>query len=181
MKVNVANLKLEAQILEKLISDYENNYQNIYTIFNELTNYWIDGNSKVFFDDIAENKNKIIANYQELISIYNIYKFIIENYETFGEKLEFNLDYKDKVLDKFDYCLNILERINNKINQIDVSFCQSKENFYNAEQILKESNLISKNIKYKIKNSMEIIEEIEKKVYRKIDNIDINILKEDDL
>ena len=178
MRVNVANLKLETQILNGLISDYEKNYQNIYNVFNDLTNYWSDGNSKIFLNNINEKK-KIRETYHELISVYNVYKYIIENYEVLGDNIEFNLDYKNNVLDNFNNCLNALEKINTKINNVDISFCQSKENFYNAKQLIKESNGNSKNIKDKIKNSIAIIEEIERKVRKKADNIDIKFLKEE--
>lgn len=182
MKVNVSNIKLEVNKLNKLIDEYEHNYLNLYNEVGKVSSYWQDGNSINFFNEVDKYKLMVKTNLDEVKELYNVYQYLIEKYTEFGEKISFDIEKQSSTLRAFDSYMNQINNIINSYKKLDLSFCSYYERETLMQQMsdLKKYNNLLFQIKENFNNTLEKIKEIEKTVNSKISKLSIEFITEND-
>ena len=98
MLINVKELSIIKDKLYKNLEEYNHSFFNYYNVLNCLQAYWKDGNSFPFFDAIEKTKKDGKANYQVFKKIIRLYGIIIDGYGKIGNKVEYDNQYYDKVI-----------------------------------------------------------------------------------
>lgn len=180
--INISNVQKEVIQLNNLIEDYELNFLNLYNEVNKTSNYWKDAHAKAFYKDLDIQKIKVSNTIDELKKVKDIYKYVQEKYETLGQKIDFNLNYKTKVLNNLNDYIDQIKIIINNYEALDLSFCPYEAR-YIRNQLQKLRNHKNNLIKYKskVEKKFNYIEEIEKNIKTQISKIQIEILQENDI
>lgn len=180
--INISNVQKEVIQLNNLIEDYELTFLNLYNEVNKISNYWKDEHAKAFYKDLDHRKIKVANTIDELKKIKNIYKYIQEKYELLGKKIEFNLNYKNKILNKLINYIDKVKDIINNYESLDLSFCPYESKYIRNElsRLRQHKNEL---IKYKsnVEKKFNYIEETEKNIKIQISKIQIEILQESDI
>lgn len=182
MEIQVSRIKEELNELNKLIENYQLNYLNLYNIVNDMSHYWQDHYSNLFFKDIEVRKLEIDNTVSEINNIKNLYNYLIYKYENIGNNIKFNLSNKESIYNKIDNCLNQYQSIINSYNSLDLSFCGSEVNSIGSQisRITNAKNILS-NYKEELRNIINYIEETEREITRKISEINIEDIKEQEI
>lgn len=182
MIINIQSLEKNSSKLIKSIDDFSNNISNIYNELNWVSGYWNDYHARLFFTSVESERIKINKTYDELVLLKEVYKYIISQYKSIGNKLKVNLETKDDILNKFNLFNDKVNEIISLYNDLDLSFCSdvaSKINSQKSKLLKIKENIIS--AKTKIKSTLEKIEEIEKNINFKLSKIDIEVIKRVDI
>lgn len=182
MNVKVSDLKIEVEKLNSLIEEYENNYLNLYNEFLFSSFFWHDKNASFFYDDIRIDKLKIKQAIEEINSVKDLYMYIAEQYEYIGNKIEYNLKFKDDIIYEFNKYITHVNNIIEIYNNLDISFCpEISQNIINQKNrfIEQKKNIII--MKEKVKNTFNNIENIEKKIKLEISKLDITFIQEKEI
>lgn len=184
MEINVANIEKECSTLKKNIDSF---YDNVLTIYNELNwvrGYWDDYHARLFFTSVNSEKTKVVNTYNELESICNIYRSIVERYKSIGNKIHVNLEEKDNVLAKFNNFYDKISEIISSYNNLNLGFCAGTSianRLYRQKQDLLKIKASLNVYKEKVKSTFEKIEEIERDINYKITNTSIEEIEEADI
>ena len=181
--VDVDNLRFLLDQLEILISDYQNNYINLYNEIQDSEMFWQDAHSNVFFRKKTIEKSRIDITYDELESTKDIYKNIINMYGNIGDYIEFDLVNRQHLLAKFNTYINKLNRIYNLYCDLDYSFANPsiQSSIEVQKEIVRESLDDATVLREKIKTLMEEISENERKIKRMISKLNIKVLPQPSL
>lgn len=179
MNINVKNIEAELQCLNNLIEDYEDIYLNLYNEISSVSFFWQDKNEVRFIDNINADKQKIRTTIEELISISEIYSYLVTSYQKIGNSIRCNLSAKNGVISRLDTYILKLDNIILVYSSLDLSFCTSI-----AQQINNQKNILIHQLKkaQKIKQSLQQkfneIEKIEKVINLKISKIKLEIIQD---
>ena len=183
MKIETGKLYSSYINILSLVKKYEDNINNLQFCYNDISNYWKDGKSEIFFDKINVNKNKIQKNILDLNELLNIYKDIYIKYNDIGNNIEYNLSNENIIYNKIDKCISIINKLNQKYFSISNS-----SNFtvvsYDINDNLELLDTIKNdllNLKDKISNMSFKLKNIEKEIKTRISKIKINYIKEDSM
>lgn len=180
--IKIANIKNEAIKLNALIEEYESNILNLYNEVNKSEDYWKDGNATLFYKEVKLNKIKVDNTIDELKEMKKIYKYMYVKYGDLGNKVEFDLNYKSKVMNELNEYILSVSSIINEYESLDLSFCPYEAKYIKNE--LAEFKELKNNLidyKEELKNKYEYIDEIEKKIKNRISKIDIATIQEIDI
>ncbi len=182
MDINIANLKLELSNLNNLLEEYELNNLNLYNILNSSSLYWVDNNAINFFNSVNQEKVKINLFYTELKSLREIYAYIVNEYQSLGNKIRFDLTKQDDIISYFNKYLNSLNIIINKYDSLDLSFCgrEAKILLSQREKLFKMKETTN-DLKSDVIKIFNKINEIEKEVNLRISRIKLEVLDETDI
>ena len=182
MEIKVSRLKEELNNLNNLIEDYELNYLNLYNVVNDMAYYWKDdGYGDRFFKDVETKKIDVGNTIDEIKNVKNIYKYLVSKYESIGNKIEFNLNYKTNVITYLDTCIEQCKNIINSYNSLDLSFCGEAGSIRNEMNLVRENKEKLENYKKELKKILDYIEETEKTITTKISNINIEAIEIQDV
>lgn len=183
MRVDVSNIKTELVKLNKLIETYEDNYLNLYNELNKASTYWQDVHSINFFDDVDSYKLKLEINVEELNSLCDIYKYLVDQYQKIGDRINFDLDKKNSVVRTIDTYIQEINSIVSSYRSLNLSFCTH----YERETLMREMRRLQnyKNIlsetKSEVIKKFETIQSIENRVKSKLSELSIEIIKENNV
>jgi len=179
MEINVSNLKTEVSNFNKLVEEYEKIYLNLYNELSSVSFFWKDNHANLFFEHISFEKLKISKSFEELITLKNQYQYIIEKYQTIGNRIIFDLNNRNDIINKFDTYISGIDRIVQSYESLDLSFCREFVSSINHQKttLIKEKSQVGE-LKNKVIEMLNKIEEIEKEIKLKISSINIEILKE---
>lgn len=182
MKVNVSKLKNEIVSFQDLLKEYEENYLNFYQELSSVSFFWQDSHADNFFKNVNLEKIKVQVFHEELMSIYGLYKFLIDRYQSFGEIIEFDLNMMNTVFSKFNLSIEKMNDIIHSYQGLDLSFCDDiagmVKNEYN--EILNNKKQLE-SIFENVKEYFYEIEEIEKEVKLRIARITVELLQESEI
>ena len=182
MEIQVLRIKEEVNELNNLIESYQLNYLNLYNIVNDMSHYWQDHYSCLFFKDIELRKIEIDNTITEITNLKNLYNYLVYKYENIGNNIKFNLSNKESVYSKIDNCLNQYQNIINSYNSLDLSFCGSEVSSISSQiSTLTNAKNILSNYREELRNIINYIEEIEREITRKISGINIEDIKEQEI
>ena len=179
LKINVNNLKIEIEKINKLLDEYENIFLNLYNELSSSSLFWNDKESKLFFENINIEKIKINNMLVELHEISNVYKSIIRKYEQIGNNIEIIFQSKEIILSKINKYLDKLYTIIEKYHELDLEFCPKEAYIiYNQlDELIKIGNDII-SLKKKIQDKYNDVLEFERKIKLDISSIKIEYIKE---
>ena len=85
MQVNVSNLKVNLDKLDKTINDYQLTYLNLYNEINNSKQYGNSYKFRLFYN--ACDKERIYTSdfYNEINELKKIYQFIYQSYNSIGK------------------------------------------------------------------------------------------------
>lgn len=179
INVNSSEIEKELMYLNKLITEYEDNYLSLFRELNSSSLFWKDGKSELFFDTIPKEKIKNDNYYQEIKNVQNIYTYILEQYKKIGNKINIDLNYQEAILKRFDKIILELENIKSLYEHLDTSFCiEEKGIILNELKDITQIIEIIKDEKNRIKNLLEKIESIEMEISTQINKIKITYIKD---
>lgn len=181
MEIKVSRIKEELSELNTLIEDYELSYLNLYNIVNDMTNYWQDGYSERFFKDVEIKKINVSNTIEEIKNIKDVYKYLVSKYESIGNTIKFDLNYKNSVITYLDTCIEQCKNIISSYGSLDISFCGEAGSIRNEISLVKVNKERLENYKEKLKKIINYIEESEKEIASKISSISIEIIEVQDI
>ena len=173
LEINSVNLKNDIDVLNKLISEYEEIQLNLFNELKDSCINWQDGNSiefenKIYLEKVeADNVLRILNEKKEVLN------FIYDKYSDLGKKIKCDLNNRSTLLNFVETCQNQTNSIINEFYKIDNSF------YYREQQkISKQRNKIIKvktellEIKNSITKMFDKIDAIEKEVKEKIKELE---------
>jgi len=177
-EVNVVNLKTLVSNFNKLIETYQKNYLNLYNELKNSSIFWTDTHALRFYDAKDMEKHRMDVSYEELSRIKDIYKYIVNKYESIGNYIAFNLDNRDALLSKINNYIYSLNGILNSYNSLDYSFANSSVIYSINNQKINIKNMINNlySIRNNIKTILNSIEETENKILSMINKVDIDVM-----
>ncbi|HIR49084.1 MAG TPA: hypothetical protein IAB35_03810 [Candidatus Faecimonas gallistercoris] len=182
MKVITSTLKEEVLSLNQLIKEYEKVYLNLYNEFFATSFSWQDSYQKNFTSEIEKEKKQVEKMINELTSIKDIYNYIIEKYETIGQKIIINVNTSKTILKQIDGYIEKLDSIIQSYNNLDTSFCKSEKEIIEKERnTLEYTKKKMLKIKTNIKSKIDNIERIERELKNKLSKINIELVKDNNL
>lgn len=182
MQIKVNHLKTYLDMISKKLKNYEEDCRNFYNELNNISSYWQDNHAERFFDNVLIEKNKIDTMQNEILSIKDVYKYMVESYEKIGNKLEFNLDLKEDTLYHIDTYIAKLENIIFSYNRLNLSFCSKEKQILenHKQELIREVEYVQK-VKENLKKIFGQIEEIEKNIQYKLSKLNLEVIKETDI
>ena len=182
MIIDVNNIKDEIVKLNDLLDKYEDNYLNLYNEINNASSYWNDLISVKFFDSCKIEKIETKTTLEEIKSIIDIYNYILEKYQEIGKKIKFEIKNRDIVINGFNNYIIKVDDLIREYNSINFNCNIKISNMLNDQLYkLKNNRKILNNIKDKVKDIFDNIEEIEKEINLRLSKINIDIIKEIDI
>ena len=182
MIIDVNNIKDEIVKLNDLLDKYKDNYLNLYNEINNASSYWNDLISVKFFDSCKIEKIETKTTLEEIKSIIDIYNYILEKYQEIGKKIKFEIKNRDIVINGFNNYIIKVDDLIREYNSINFNCNIKISNMLNDQLYkLKNNRKILNNIKDKVKDIFDNIEEIEKEINLRLSKINIDIIKEIDI
>lgn len=182
MQINITNMKLKLITLTNKLNDYQDDLLNLYNELNNASSYWQDPHAIKFFNNVKKEQLQANNLTNELTSLQEIYTYLVDKYETIGNKIQFELDQKNACFAKIDNFLTKITQIINAYNHLDTSFCPEEAKYIQNEQrkLLKVAENL-KTIRKDLKIIFNEIEETEKNIQAKLSKINLEIVKETDI
>lgn len=183
MEIKVSDIKQEIDSLSGLIEDYELTYLNLYNVVNNMSFSWEDHYADLFFTDVEKEKIKVANTVDEIKKIKDIYIYLVNKYNTLGNKIIFELKNKDYVLKKIDSCLSQFDSIIKSYQGLDLNEISGgiRNSIANELSKIKENKKRLEKYKTEVKNIITYIEETERNINLKISSIKIEIIKEQNI
>ena len=181
MEKNIKSLKSETNNLKYLFEKYQVAHLNYYNTLLQLNNYWKDNDSEKYLTNSKYEKNKSIQTINYIKELIDIYDFIIIEYEQSIKNAKINYDKKDAVLEKIDIINKLLDEFKKNINNIELIGIDKKDiDFIDIEKtkIINTINLET-NLTNKIKNDFDTIDNIDRKVNRKISSLNFTLINKE--
>ena len=181
MIINVKELSVIKDKLYKNLEEYNHSFFNYYNVLNCLQTYWKDGNSFPFFDAIEKTKRDGKVNYQILKKIIRLYGIIIDGYGKIGNKVEYDSQYYDKVINSILKIDNQLDSAISKYSSLNLNYLDlglRNSIYYEVQRCRKlKSHLVD--IKQKNKDIRQQIDEIEDKIGGELSKFQLNYISDE--
>ena len=87
MIIYTKKLKETISDYKTVISDYEELYNNFYYESKSINQYWNSPTANYFFSLIDEEKKESEKFYRELLSLKDIFEYLIDSYKDYEEKI----------------------------------------------------------------------------------------------
>jgi len=179
MRILVDNIQSEKNTLEKELESYENNNLNLHNELLQIMDYWQDPFSVSLKKELQKYKleeNEINKSLKEML---NIYDFVIKQFSQIGNKIEYNLDNRDLINQKFDNCKEKIKKIISLYNSLNIDATDSLCFLIEKEKIVFNSMLKQTNeIQNSFKDKLNEIKELEDKINSKTNKINIKKIKQ---
>lgn len=180
MLVDVAGIRKEIQELNILLDEYENIYLNLYNEMLYASSFWVDSKAELFFKDAKIDKLKIMKTLEELKSAKSIYEYIVNTYGELGEKVAFNLNARNIIIDDFNYYIGRLNTVINIYISLDFHLIPNYSYvFYRDKKKMISNRDLMATLRDRIIHSFDKIKEIEDTVNGKISKFQIEFMSRD--
>lgn len=179
MQVNVSGMKAELAAFKRFLKDYEDDCRNLYHTLNYTNTYWQDPHAMKFFDSVKLEEIKVDTMQNEFQALKEVYTYFVEKYETFGNKVFFDLENRESCLAKIDSYILKMRNVIATYAGIDTSFCPKEASLLRKEKQKLENDVkVLEQYRVDLKEKLIEIEEIEKNIQLKLSKIDIEVIKE---
>ena len=121
MIIDLKELNVIKDKLSKSLDNYNRVFLNYYNELMGLSDYWKDGNSFPFFSACEEAKKNGKKNYHFFKRLVQLFNNICISYHDVGEKIEYDFDYYDKMIDSVDKVSNKLSMVIQKYSSLNYS------------------------------------------------------------
>lgn len=182
MEINVLELYNEITNLSFLLEEHEKNTINLYRNYSYALDNWKDEKSFKFLSNLEREKAKEENVYNQIKDLKEIYKYIYNSYSKIGNKIYFNEDKKESLVDCLNECLDEIDNIINAYNSVNLEL-------YSREYVILENELIKVNeLKVQMKelvdsinNVLNNIINVEDTVNDRLSKIKFEIIQESDI
>ncbi len=182
MQVQVSNLKDRLSLLLHSLETYEKDVRDLYHELNQVESIWHDSHSEKFLEDAKTDRLNMENMQEELKEIVKVYDYFVKRYEEIGNKITFDLNLKNRTLQKVDSVLLIIQKTIRLYQNLDFSFCLEERGYLEDEKyILMDDFNELKSIKEAFRDKINTIEDIEQNIKMKLSKIQIQYIKEKDL
>lgn len=181
IEVNIDELRFQIDRLNQLLENYEMTILNLYNQENSTLTFWRDRKSLELSNNSVHEKAKVKNMLTELSSLKEVYKYIVEKYQQIGNKIQFNLNNQNQIVNIFNRCIDKENVIINLYSNINVRYCYYELRILNNEKqrmIAHRNKLIE--VKNNIVSQMNNIQRSEREIRDKISAINIEILLDND-
>ncbi len=180
MEIKLEKLEVENDKLKQLLNEYENDYLNIYNELELNSSIWEGEEANEFNNKVETDKTKVKNTYEELKKLDDVYNCLINEYQSIGQNIFFDMDKKDELNAFFEKTLASIVSVIDYYDIIDTSFCPAEASIINQQK--SEIKQIEKDIfkiKQDTKSTFEKIDKIERTIDSRLSSIDIEYIKED--
>ena len=123
VKIDVISLNDNIRLLEKEITNLEDNELNLFSKIMALKNIWNDGYSTSFYEKVEEEKRTFDLIIQDLNTFKNIYNYVYNISNKFGKKIQVDFNYLSNVTSHYNSCKQYFSTINSLYNSLDLREC----------------------------------------------------------
>lgn len=181
ISVDIEQLNKISNKINSHIDSYEETLMNLFNKLKDATNDWYDSKS-VAFDEAMITENNDSQNFLGEIKLRKeIISFIIDKYNNLGKKIKCDLDNKEKLINKVDYCISECTSIINEFNKIDNSFYYPE--YYiilNQKAKVVDARAKLRSLREKLTGKFQKIADYEEDIDSKIDELEPFIITEFD-
>ena len=180
MEIKLEKLEVENNKLKQLLNEYESNYLNIYNELESTSFIWQGEESNDFNHKVETDKIKLKNTYEELKQLDSVYNYLINDYQSIGQDIFFDMDKISGLNDYFDKTLTSIVSVIDYYDILDTSFCPAE-----ASIIDRQKNEIGQaekdlfKVKQDTKSTFDKIDKIERTVNSKLSGVDVEFIKED--
>lgn len=169
VEINIKEIGNIISVLDDNLKNYNDNNIELMNTIKSTKDYW-KGNEYSKYIELLNDKNYNMSKKMDIVrKKCNLYKFIYNEYKDYGNKIEIEVDSKEKMLNKINNCINLGKELEKKFNILINSETDEQE----KEKLNKKlSILIDINRKYN-----EIYKDV-KKIYEKVKNNELRISSE---
>lgn len=182
MEIDVNKINNCVENFKSVIKSYDDNVLELQNKNTRASSCWLDNNATLFFENVErENRyvNKIVDNLKQISAVY---AFVIHSYSHYGDKIKINLNSLSSVENKMNNLIDGLNQLIYKYNNLDLKFGPSE-----YTMILNQKNKIINikkdiiDLKKMVINDYNKIEKTESEISKKINKINIQPIKENDI
>ena len=181
MKVSVKNLENLNTKLKEKTNLYEKNIGDYYKYIEQVRYDWYDDNSERYYQDVPNDRNNDYSIIEEIKNITKIYDYLINNYKTIGNIIEYNPAKKDDIINTLDDMISTTNRIINNYDNINIYSYAERNRLYNQEKSFQDLKIKIKELKKELKKDMNKIDEIENNSKDKFKGIKIDKVNSKDI
>lgn len=183
MKINSSKLFTSYINLKSLVKKYEESVNNIQLCYNDMSNYWKDNKTNLFFEKIDSNKKSNQKNLIYLNDLLDIYKTMYDEYKSIGNDIEYNFKNKGIIISKIDKSINTISNLKTKyLNMLNSSiYSNVSYEINNNIDLLDNIKDDFLNLKNKINNLENKIKKIDENIENKISKFNIEYMRGDTL
>ena len=166
-EIDIAEIEKNITLFNSEIKDYNQNSIELINAIKMTENYW-KGNDYNFYIEKLNDQNLKISMYVDLLlKRVSIYKFLYNEYKEYGKKIRININSEEKVVNKVNKCIDLIQEIDDEFKTLVTSDIKEKLELENQSKMLSEIDQIYRTI----------IEDV-KKIYKKTKNSKIKISSE---
>ena len=177
MKISVKDLESLNSKLKEKNSSYETNIGEYYQHIEQVKYDWYDENSERFYQDVPGDRKNDFNIIEEIKSISKIYDYLINNYKTIGNIIEYDPTKKDDILETLDDMISTITVIINNYNNIEIQRYPERNRLYRQQNSFIEMKTKIKDLRRKLKTDMNKIDEIENNSQEKFKKVTNKIRK----
>lgn len=177
MIINIDNMKQELSKINKILSDYEYTYLNMYNEFSSVPSIWRGNVAQRFSNKVGSYKLKIKTSLEEFKSLADVYQYIIDSYEKIGKKCRYDISQRDSVLKQIELYKNSIKKIYQQYIDLGTDF-DNNIKIYIDKEIRKVSEILTKidSLYCVVKEFYSDVFEINKEVKLKLSKLSIDDL-----
>jgi DNA repair exonuclease SbcCD ATPase subunit len=177
--VNICQIGNIVSELSSVIDEYEEAQINIFNQLKDSCNNWHDFNSLTFGEKAKEEKKTSADFLSALENSRKTFKYVYDEYKSIGDKLHFNMEQKDAIIDAIDQCISLANSAIDELNSINRSFYYHEIGMINSQRdqissVRKEL----KSMKEKVNSLHKKVTNIEEKVasrIAKLEEVKVNL------
>ena len=173
-------ITLNSKLKEKN-SSYETNIGEYYQHIEQVKYDWYDENSERFYQDVPGDRKNDFNIIEEIKSISKIYDYLINNYKTIGNIIEYDPTKKDDILETLDDMISTITVIINNYNNIEIQRYPERNRLYRQQNSFIEMKTKIKDLRRKLKTDMNKIDEIENNSQEKFKKVTISRVDNKDI
>ena len=181
MKISVKDLESLNSKLKEKNSSYEINIGEYYQHIEQVKYDWYDENSERFYQDVPGDRKNDFNIIEEIKSISKIYDYLINNYKTIGNIIEYDPTKKDDILETLDDMISTITVIINNYNNIEIQRYPERNRLYRQQNSFIEMKTKIKDLRRKLKTDMNKIDEIENNSQEKFKKVTISRVDNKDI
>ena len=179
MEVHVSSLRAEVDKYNSLVSEYESCMLNLYNVLGQTSSYWQDTRSPKFIDNIYDEKNQASKIISTMSEIKGAWEFILNSYSALGNEIKFELSMRGAVQTGFMSYISKLDAVIAAYDSLNMGFGPDEAgDIYWQRQRAADIKWQANDLKGKVDEYFNRIQDIEQAVSSRISGISISVIKE---
>lgn len=174
IEVNIEKLNDLLVSYDNFIKQLDDNNFELISEFNIIKKYWHDQRCINMYSSFELEKNRIIKNVDNIKKQEDLYRYIMTEYKSLGNKIRCDLDKKDTVIEKINLVIENLNTIIGQYNNIgDIGFYRGAHKIRSQKKKLQNVLDSFNNMKDELIEKYHEISEIESNIQEKLTDLKI--------